>query len=244
MILGVLLCDDVRPELQQKHGNYPAMFSNLFGQIDPAVELRFYRVIDGQYPGTLDECDAYISSGSKFSVNDEIKWVSTFEAFAHQLYRQPIPFIGICFGHQMIARALGGEVCRSDNGWGIGVARTHLKPEEIDRHSWLTDAPESYSLLVSHQEQIIELPENSLVLAGSEFCPYAMIQVGSHFLGIQGHPEFTPEYTRDLINVRRHCIPPATVQTALASLHQQTDSQLVGRWILNFIRLRTAFNHS
>ena len=93
MKLGVLLCDDVRPELQKRHGNYPDMFATLFGRVDPAVDLHFYRVIDGQYPAALDECDAYISSGSKFSVNDEVRWISTFEAFIHQLYQQDMKLI-------------------------------------------------------------------------------------------------------------------------------------------------------
>lgn len=238
MILGILLCDDVRPELQPKHGNYPAMFSDLFGHVDPSVRLNFYRVIDGQYPEALDECDAYISSGSKFGVNDEIKWVSVFESFVHQLYQQHIPFIGICFGHQMIARALGGEVCRSDKGWGIGAANVRFNHEEVSQHSWLTEPQGSYSLLVSHQDQIMEPPEDTIVLAGSEFCPYAMIQVGSHFLGIQGHPEFTPAYSNDLIHLRRDSYPATTVNTALSSLEQKTDHLCVTQWILNFIKLR------
>lgn len=230
MKLGVLLCDDVRPELQKRHGNYPDMFATLFGRVDPAVDLHFYRVIDGQYPAALDECDAYISSGSKFSVNDEVRWISTFEAFIHQLYQQTIPFVGICFGHQMIARALGGEVCRSDNGWGIGVAHARFNPEEKHRHGWLTDAKDSYSLIVSHQDQIIAAPENTRVLAGSEFCPFAMIRVGNHFLGIQGHPEFTAEYAHDLINARRGCFPETTADKAQTSLQQPTDALQVTRW--------------
>ncbi|MCW8328689.1 GMP synthase [Photobacterium sp. SDRW27] len=237
MILGVLLCDDVRPELQAKHGNYPAMFSNLFGQVDPSVILNFYRVIDGQYPMALDECDAYISSGSKFSVNDEVKWISVFEAFIHQLYQQHIPFIGVCFGHQMIARALGGEACPSANGWGIGVADVKFNLEEANQHSWLTGSNSGYSLIVSHQEQIAEPPPNTITLAGSEFCPYAMIQVGTHFLGVQGHPEFTPEYSHDLIRLRRDNYPEETAEIALASLEQPTDSCSVAQWIINFIKL-------
>jgi len=237
MILGVLLCDDVRPDLQVRHGNYPAMFSHLFSQVDPSVVLNFYRVIDGQYPDTVNECDAYISSGSKFGVNDEIKWVRVFEAFIHQLYQQHIPFIGICFGHQMIARALGGEVCRSDNGWGIGAASVRFNLEEVNQHSWLIKPNHCYSLLVSHQDQIAKPPESTIVLAGSEFCPYAMIQVGTHFLGIQGHPEFTPAYSHDLINARRDSYPEATAKAAQASLHHKIDSIPVTQWILNFIKL-------
>ncbi|MGF1716601.1 GMP synthase [Photobacterium chitinilyticum] len=238
MILGILLCDDVRPELQTKHGNYPAMFSELFSQVDSGIVLNFYRVMDGQYPESLDECDAYISSGSKFSVYDNIRWIRTFEAFIHQLYQQHIPFIGICFGHQMIARALGGEVCCSNKGWGLGVANVKLNRDMVSQHGWLTDPKKGYSLLVSHQDQITEPPKDTIVLAGSEFCPYAMTQVGHHFLGIQGHPEFTPDYSHDLIQLRSDNYPPQITQTALASLSQHTDHLAVTLWIINFIKLR------
>jgi len=238
MILGILLCDDVRPELQAKHGNYPAMFSELFSQVDSDIMLNFYRVIDGQYPESLDECDAYLSSGSKFSVYDDIRWIRTFEAFIHQLYQQHIPFIGICFGHQMIARALGGEVCRSEKGWGLGVANVEFNLDEVSQHGWLTDPEKGYSLLVSHQDQITEPPKGTVVLAGSEFCPYAMIQVGNHFLGIQGHPEFTPGYSHDLIHQRGDNYPAQTTQTALASLSQHTGHLAITQWIINFIKLR------
>ncbi|OLQ74106.1 GMP synthase [Photobacterium proteolyticum] len=238
MRLGILLCDDVRPELQEKHGNYPAMFSELFHQVSSDIELHFYRVIDGQYPESLDECDAYVSSGSKYSVYDDIRWIRTFEAFIHQLFQQHVPFVGICFGHQMIARALGGEVCRTDKGWGLGVAEVELQLDEVSKHSWLTPAEKRYSLLVSHQDQVIEPPEQTRVLAGSAFCPYAMIQVGSHFLGIQGHPEFTPEYSHDLIKLRRDSYPPQVSEHALLSLSQPTDYIGVTQWMINFIKLR------
>ncbi|WP_299012874.1 GMP synthase [uncultured Photobacterium sp.] len=238
MILGVLLCDDVRLELQRKHGNYPAMFSELFGQVDPNMQLNFYRVIDGQYPNALDECDAYISTGSQYGVNDEAKWISVFEAFIHQLYHQLIPYVGICFGHQMIARALDGEVCRSSQGWGIGVKRVSFYPEEVIQHSWLTAPDANYALIVSHQEQITELPPDTLVLAGSKFCPYAMILVGNHFLGIQGHPEFTPAYSQDLIQLRRNNFSEPTYDSALDSLDEQTDHLPVAQWIVNFIKQR------
>jgi GMP synthase (glutamine-hydrolysing) len=186
----------------------------------------------------LDECEAYVSSGSKYSVYDDIRWIRTFEAFIHQLYRQHIPFIGICFGHQMIARALGGEVSRSDKGWGLGVADAELSLDDVNQHSWITEPAHSISLLVSHQDQVIAPPKNTTVLAGSEFCPYAMIQVGSHFLGVQGHPEFTPEYSHDLIKLRRDSYPLQTSEHALLSLSQPTDHLVVTQWIINFIKLR------
>ncbi|MGF1727096.1 glutamine amidotransferase-related protein [Photobacterium nomapromontoriensis] len=236
MKLGILLCDDVRPELQTCHGNYPEMFTRLFERIDTDVKLHFYRVTDGQYPQSLDECDAYLASGSRFSVYNESRWITVFKAFINRLYRQKIPFVGICFGHQMLAWALGGEVTRSINGWGIGVHQANIVRHQITQHRWLADIPSPFSLLVSHQDQITEPPLHTTVLASSDFCPYAMILVGDHSLGIQGHPEFTPEYSHDLITLRQSNYSVATFQTAIASLEYPTDHDLLTRGILRFIR--------
>lgn len=238
MKLGVLLCDDVRPELQPKHGNYPAMFSNLFAQVDPTISLQFYRVIDGQYPQSLSECDGYMTSGSRYSVYDQSRWINILQTFVHQLYFQHIPLVGICFGHQMIAQALAGEVSRSDKGWGIGAATTTIDIPLNQQPPWLTEPPANISLLVSHQDQVIRPPENTTKLAGSLFCPISMMQVGEHFLGIQGHPEFTPAYLYDLLKLRKSIYPESTYQSALASLEQPTNHLEVTQWIIQFFRYR------
>ncbi|PSU35732.1 glutamine amidotransferase-related protein [Photobacterium lutimaris] len=236
MKLGVFLCDDVRPELQGKHGNYPTMFSNLFAAVDPNITLQFYRVIDGQYPQTLNECDGYLTSGSRYSVYEQSRWINVFQGFIHQLYFQQVPLVGICFGHQMIAQALAGEVVRSEQGWGIGTAQATINLKEVQRCPWITEPPETLSLLVSHQDQVLRSPAKCITLAGSNFCPNSILLVGDHFLGIQGHPEFTPEYLFDLMKLRKSSYPTATYQSALDSLIQPTDHLQVTRWIIQFFR--------
>ncbi|WEM45308.1 GMP synthase (plasmid) [Photobacterium sp. DA100] len=243
MKLGVLLCDDVRPELQPKHGNYPAMFSNLFAAVDPSIALQFYRVIDGQYPQSLSECDGYLTSGSRYSVFEQSRWISVFQGFVHQLYFQHTPLVGICFGHQMIAQALAGEVVTSENGWGIGAQKISLNSEQCQHSPWLTTPPKTLSLLVSHQDQVIRPPQGSRILAGSDYCPNSIMQVGNHFLGIQGHPEFTPEYLLDLMALRQSCYPAETYQIAVNSLDQPTDHLLLTRWIIQFFRYRQLLNN-
>lgn len=242
MKLGVLLCDDVRIELQARHGNYPTMFSNLFTAVDPNITLQFYRVIDGQYPQSLSECDGYLTSGSRFSVFEQSRWINVFQGFIHQLYFQQVPLVGICFGHQMIAQALAGEVVRSEQGWGLGSSQATIDLKQVQRYPWLTEPPATVSLLVSHQDQIIRPPEKSTIIAGSDFCPNSIMLVGEHFLGIQGHPEFTPEYLFDLVNIRKSSYPATIYQSALASLNQPTNHLQVTEWIIQFFRYRQFTN--
>ncbi|MGF1791157.1 gamma-glutamyl-gamma-aminobutyrate hydrolase family protein [Photobacterium profundum] len=238
MKLGILLCDDVRSELQIRHNNYPEMFSDILLGADPTLELVFYRVMDNQLPASFNECDAYIGSGSKYSVYDDIPWIHHLAQFVRDLYQHNIPFVGVCFGHQMIAHALGGTVVKSENGWGVGLKTWSL----VANKQWMqsdqtVEEKNTFSLAVSHQDQVTDLPDDAEILASSNFCPHAMIQVGQHFLGIQGHPEFTSNYSRDLMIARRGDIPAYVIEAAKASLDQYIDQAEVTQWMLEFIKV-------
>ncbi|NRD74201.1 GMP synthase [Shewanella sp. VB17] len=231
MKIGILQCDDVTETLQAKHGNYPLMFTRLLEGIDPQLVFRVFRVMEGDYPDSVDECDAYITTGSRYGVNDDDDWVIQFEHFVARLYARKKKLIGICFGHQMMVKALGGKVAKSPKGWGIGVATARV----IERKPWMNDPVESISLIVSHQDQVVELPAHTEVIAASDFCPCYIIQISDHFLGIQGHPEFSKTYSQDLMNARRDRIPHQRIETGELSLLSPVDAQLVTRWLVNFL---------
>ncbi len=232
MIIGILLCDDVRESLRKKHGNYPKMFSALFASVDAELAFNVYRVTDGVYPESIDECDAYISTGSRYSVNDDAPWIAEFQAFIVQLFRLKKKFVGICFGHQMMAKALGGEVMTSSKGWGIGVTTTRIKQRPI----WMAMDVEQLALVASHKEQVTKMPAGSVLIAGSEFCPCYMMQINDHFLGIQGHPEFSKSYARDLMMVRRDVIPAQRIRAGIASLSLAVDDELMSQSLLIFLQ--------
>ncbi|MGF1766306.1 GMP synthase [Enterovibrio makurazakiensis] len=235
MQVGILLCDDVKTELQATHQNYSNMFAAILYREDPELSLHFYRVIDGEYPQQIDECDGYIISGSRYSVYDDLPWINRFEAFVRTLYAEGKPTVGICFGHQMMARALGGEVRRSERGWGVGIATSEIKANA----DWLDPETRKFSLVVSHQDQVSRLPKHGKNLAGSEFCPIGMFTVDNHFLAIQGHPEFSRAYSFDLMETRRDRIPEAVIDKGQASLTHTPDSGNVTKWLLNFLRQAT-----
>jgi len=236
MKLGILQCDDVRTSLHADFGDYAAMFEALFLQVDSELELHFYRVIDGQFPQHVDECDAYICSGSKWSVNDDDLWIRQLEDFTRTLYYAKKGLVGICFGHQMIAKALGGQVEKSPRGWGVGIVHADVLVEQ----SWMQPKQGNIALVVCHQDQVSQLPNNGRVLMSNTFCPYSMFQVGDHFLGLQGHPEFTSRYSSALMAQRRDIIPVETINAAMDSLgpsySYQADYKLITKWILRFLR--------
>lgn len=232
MIIGILQCDDVKPDLQVDHGNYPEMFSELLQGLLPSGEFPVYRVLDGQFPASTDECQAYLITGSKNGVNDGLPWIDDLCVFVRELWAQQIPLVGVCFGHQVMARALGGTVCKAEQGWGVGLSFNQL----LERRDWMQPFKDHLDLLVSHQDQVTILPPQAQVLASSEFCPYYLVQYAEHFLSVQGHPEFTKGYSRDLLKMREQDLPPARVRAAIASLSATPDGHLMMQWIVRFLQ--------
>ncbi|WP_207061650.1 GMP synthase [Motiliproteus sp. SC1-56] len=230
MKIGILQCDDVLEALQPEFGNYPAMFEQMLGEFAPGWQFVTYRVIDGLLPRSVDECDGYITTGSRHGINDGAPWIDQLQRFVAELAQAEKKYVGICFGHQLLAKALGGEVGRSARGWGVGVSFTRINIEK----PWMKPFQPGLDLVVSHQDQIEVLPEGAEVLASSAFCPYYMVQYNRHLMTIQGHPEFSKAYSSALMDYRKDRIPAERIREGKASLSAEVDDRLTMQWIINF----------
>ncbi len=233
MKIGILQCDQVLDVLQPTFGDYPKIMATLFAKVSPDCRFKAYRVQLLEYPQDLDECDVYITTGSRHNINDDLDWIKRLEEFIYELDQAKKMFIGICFGHQLMIKVLGGVVGTSDKGWGIGVSSNQV----VHRKPWMEPFQDKLNLIASHQDQVIQLPKdiNIEVLASSSFCPYYMLAHGDHFISIQGHPEFSKEYSAALMDIRRKLIPSKRIQYGKASLQKDVDDQLMARWIVNFV---------
>lgn len=230
--LGILKVDSVREEFVATHGDYPAMFRALFLAAAPgAIAFRDYDVQAGELPDRVDEVDLWVITGSRDSVYDDHAWIRALEAFVLEVHAARHPLVGICFGHQLVARALGGQTRAADGGWAVGVHESRI----VGRPPWLPADAERFALLSSHKDQVTRLPEGAELLATNDFCPFAAFTVGEHLLCIQGHPEFTAPYARALMDFRRELLGADVHDAGIASLGRSIDSVRVGRWILAFI---------
>ncbi|TLV00840.1 glutamine amidotransferase-related protein [Dyadobacter luticola] len=230
MKVGLLECDHVREELQYIAGDYREMFPALFSEVTSEWDFHFYDVCNGQFPESVDECDLYMCTGSRFSVYDEEDWILRLKQFVRDIYQSEKMFVGLCFGHQMLAEALGGQVLKSPGGWCVGVHRFDITHPEM----WMQPHLPSLNMLMMCQDQVMTMPEDSTLLATSEHCPVAMFRVGENMLGMQAHPEFTRLYDKALMELRVERIGEEKVRLGIESLALEVHRTEAAQWIKNF----------
>ena len=172
--IGILQADSVMEPLQADHSDYPSMFEKVLGRaaasLDIAVTFRIWDVEHGDYPEDPDECNAYVITGSRKSAYDDEGWIHDLGEFVRSLHQARKKTVGICFGHQLVAHYLGGTAAGAAPGWGVGIHRYDV----LSPQPFMQPALGSYRLVVSHRDQVLRLPPGAELLAGSDFCPYAM----------------------------------------------------------------------
>ena len=233
MRIGILEADHVQERYLPIAGDYWDMFSTMVADADPAASAVRYDVRDGQLPKRPDDCDAWLCTGSSASVFDDEPWIHDLADLVREIHVARVPFVGICFGHQLLAHALGGRTERAGR-WGVGA----LPMDLVDVPPWIDPLVPSPTLLYSHQDQVTALPPDSRVLANAPHCPIAMVAVGEDMLGLQAHPEFGAAYVRALLDDRVDRIGDQETEVAVATLERPTDERAVAAWILAFLRSR------
>ena len=235
MRLGILETDTLEPGIKEKYGSYAEMFQSLFLAVDDQLEFTVYPVIETTYPENMDECDAYLITGSKSSAYDNEPWIKQLRDYIVALHKHRRKLIGICFGHQIIALALGGLTEKSEKGWAVGSSISNIEKAKPWMGDVMTNAKKQFALLVSHQDQVTRLPVQAELIASNTFCTNASFQIANHILTFQGHPEFSADYLNYLMDKRRDIIGEEKYKKAMDSLRYHQDALLVVRWIIDFI---------
>lgn len=232
MRLGILDCDRLDPDLADYFGPvYSEMFIKGFRALAPELEFRIWSALDGELPDDLQECDAWLITGSRHDAYSDLPWIQALRAWIRLAHDADVKLAGVCFGHQVIAQALGGEVVKSTKGWGLGVSVHPM----LATGSWMQPGLDQIRILASHQDQVALLPPGATRLAGNDFCPNFMFLQGDHIVAIQGHPEFSVEYNRALIERRRDFLSDDRYQSSLSSLEGEVDSATMMQWLLQFL---------
>lgn len=229
--LGILEAGQAHPDFAAEHGDIGDWFVRaLPEQSEHALAFKRYPTHGGTVPGSLDECDGYLVTGSAASVLEQTDWMRAaqdfiVEAAAHR------PVLGVCFGHQLIADAYGGRVEKSPAGWNAGV-----KPYRVSTvKPWMDPSLDCFRILSSNADHVAEAPDNAEVLASNETCPVAMMQIGENVLTLQAHPEMETKTAKSIYCRREEQLGAACFDAALKSLDGPIDGGLVSRWLVNFL---------
>lgn len=232
MKLTVIQPGDVPPALRDDFGAYAPMFERMFESVGVRYDYEVVRIDQGAPFPNLEGLEAILLPGSAAGVYDNhLPWMAPLREFIRRAYAAKTPMVGICFGHQIMADALGGDVRKSEKGWGLG------------RHTYAVKASDAlaadlavYSVACSHQDQVIAPPAEAEVILASEFTPNAGLRYrNGAALSFQPHPEFDDRYTRALAELRRGKAPDVVVDTAVASLATPSDSPRLAEHIAAFL---------
>lgn len=226
--MGIAILETGQPPeaLIPRFGRYPAMFRALIGAGDEVVS---YDVAAGELPADPAMHDAYMITGSPAGVYDPLPWIGDLIGLVRAAPRST-KFVGICFGHQLLAQALGGDVTKSDKGWGVGLHDYRI----VARQDWMDDA-QRVSIPASHQDQVVVQPPATIVTAASDFTPLAgLAWTDRPAISFQFHPEFDGDYATALLETRLDRIPNA--REAMASFDRRPDNGRVAGWIDRFLR--------
>ncbi len=225
MKLAILETGRPPGDLASEFGDYPSMFAEMLG---PEFEVESFDVQAGELPQNPNGYAAYLITGSPAGVYDPLPWIEPLQDFIRSANGRKM--VGICFGHQVMAEALGGHVEKSDRGWGAGLHDYAI----ARREPWM-DGEMTIAAPASHQDQVVVQPPNTHVVIESAFTPYAgLAWTDRPAISFQFHPEFSPNFAKALIEQRYDIVPDPGA--AIASLDNPNDSPRVAAWIRRFLK--------
>ncbi len=220
MHLGILQCGHVPDEVAAKDGPYAQLFHDLFAHRGFTQTL--WSVVDMEFPDGPEAADAWLVTGSKHGAYEDHAFIPPLEDLIRAIRDSGRPMAGSCFGHQIIAQALGGTVVKFDGGWSAGRTDYRLGNTNLTLNAW-------------HQDQVVELPEGATVHASSDFCSNAIMAIGPKILTVQPHPEFEDSVVETLIETRGKALPTEITSRAKANLGHANDNRFIADWLADVL---------
>ncbi len=222
MLIGILQTGLAPDALAPTMGDYPDMFARLLGNRD--FTFRTWRVVDMDFPDSVQDADGWLITGSRHGAYEDHPFIPPLEEFIRDAFAAEVPMVGICFGHQIIAKAMGGTVARYEKGWAVGATDYDFQGEKITLNAW-------------HRDQVTKAPPGAKVIATNEFCENAALIYGNRAFTVQAHPEFTSGFVDGLMKTRGPgLVPDDLMAWAGARLNDPIDDAKLAHRIAEFFK--------
>lgn len=231
MKIGILQCGHAPDKVIADHGDLSSMFQRLLA--GNGFSFDTFDVIDMDFPADVSDADGWLLTGSRHGAYDDLPFIPPLEDFIRKAYAAAVPMVGICFGHQIIAQALGGRVEKFSGGWAIG------------KQTYQADGIGPITLNAMHQDQVTQRPDTARKIASNGFCENAALIYGDRALTVQPHPEFSNVILGDILHTRRNLpgYPADIIAGAVADLDSQINPAPVADQIVAFFKQGRGAGH-
>ncbi|MEO0356719.1 MAG: type 1 glutamine amidotransferase [Pseudomonadota bacterium] len=187
MLIGILQTGHAPDPVQEHHGDFEDMFARLLD--GHGFTFKTWNVVDGDQPASVADADGWLVTGSKHGAYEDHAFIPPLEDFIRATFADGRPMVGVCFGHQIIAQAMGGTVKKYDGGWAVGHQDYQYNGRDLALNAW-------------HQDQVVDLPKDAQVIGCNDFCANAALIYGDKIYTIQPHPELRNPIIQDYLKVR------------------------------------------
>ncbi|EEW25449.1 type 1 glutamine amidotransferase [Rhodobacter ferrooxidans] len=222
MLIGILQTGLAPDALAGEMGDYPDMFAQLLA--GRGLTFRTFRVVEMEFPSDVHQADGWLITGSRHGAYEDLPFIKPLEDFIRKAIAEKVPLVGICFGHQIVAQALGGKVERHAGGWAVGPTEYDFGGQKLTLNAW-------------HRDQVTELPPGAEVVACNDFCQNAALVYGDRAFTVQAHPEFRAAFVDGLMQTRgKGVVPDDLMAEATARLGTQIDDQAIADRIAAFFK--------
>jgi len=222
MQIGILQTGQAPEDLRAGMGDYPEMFARLLA--DRGLTFRTWHVEAMDFPQGVHDCDGWLITGSRHGAYEDHPFIAPLEDFIRRAYAGNVPMVGICFGHQIIAQALGGKVERFAGGWAVGPQDYDFDGQTLTLNAW-------------HRDQVTRRPKAAEVVACNEFCENAALVYGDRAFTVQAHPEYGDDFIAGLMRTRgKGVVPDALMDAASARFGQDNAAAALADRIAAFFK--------
>jgi GMP synthase (glutamine-hydrolysing) len=199
----ILKTGDTFEHIKAKYGDFEDWI--LKHITSSSVKIKTVNVPKEESLPLVEECAGVIITGSHAMVSDELIWSLKLEKYLQNLKEEQIPMLGICYGHQLLAKALGGESKNNPKGKEVGTAVISFTCKDCEDTLFST-VPTIFWAHTTHMQTATVLPQGSVSFASSQIDNNHIVKFAKNVWGVQFHPEFDEEIMREYIKAQEESL--------------------------------------